>query len=109
MSDQTPSISDVLVEVRRLGVDFGQLRVDLTELRVDFMARRDRQQDALSTIRDDFAVNFGRADQATDCVKGLRAEFDHLTSEVAAMERQIQRLQSEVRQLRGDERGGGRA
>lgn len=87
MSAREPTLADVLIALDRL--------------RGDLMARLDRQQDAITAIRDDIAVNFGRADRAIDYAKSLRTEFDDLTREVAAMERQIQRLQTEVRQLQG--------
>jgi hypothetical protein len=78
------------------------LRGDIDErfigFRVDLMARMDRLQDEISGIRDDFATNFG----ATDTVRRTREETRSLFDLVMKMERQIQRLQSEVRTLRGE-------
>jgi hypothetical protein len=95
MSDQTPNLTDVLLAIEKLGGELGQLRSDL-------MTRLDRYKDALTTICDDIGVNLSRADRAVDGVNSLRTEFGHLSKEVAGIERQVQRLQSEVRQLRGE-------
>ena len=99
MSDRTPNIKDVLLAVEKLGYD---LRTEMGQLRIDIMARLDRHQDALTAMREDIGVNFDRADRAVDAMKGLRTEVDHLSSEVSGIERQVQRLQSEMRQLRGE-------
>jgi uncharacterized protein involved in exopolysaccharide biosynthesis len=103
MSDKEPSISDVLLAVDRLRRDVMTLRGDMMELRVDLVARLDRQHDALAALRDDIvAVSFGRADRAAESAKSLRTEVDHIGTELAAMGRQIQRLQTDVRALKGE-------
>ena len=67
------------------------------------VARLDRMQDGITDIRDDIAVNFGTAAAAR------RAPNDNTRDEVRArhdlittMQRQIQRLQTQVRELRGE-------
>jgi peptidoglycan hydrolase CwlO-like protein len=78
------------------------LREDQTALRVGLMARMDRLQDTLTSIRDDIIVNMGRADRAHEAADSTRAELRALGEQVNAMTRQITRLQTQVRELRGD-------
>ena len=83
-----------------------QLRDDLAgqlvQLRADVMARIDRLQDALAAQRDADAVNFGAAERAEKIALRAREEVRAMGGQVNAMVRQIQRLQSKVRQLKGE-------
>jgi len=88
MSDESPTLADVLLAI--------------AALRSDLMARLDRHEDKLTAIREDIGVNFGRADRAIDAVRGLRTELDHLSTEFASMTRQMRRMQTELREIRGD-------
>ena len=72
------------------------------QVRGDVMARIDRLQDALTAQRDDAAVNFGAAERAEKIALGVREEVRAMGGQVNAMVRQIQRLQSELRQLKGE-------
>jgi predicted nucleic acid-binding Zn-ribbon protein len=69
---------------------------------VAVMERLDRLQNAITAIRDDIGVNFARASRAIEVNDHTRAELRTLGSEVSGMQRQIQRLQSDVRELRGE-------
>jgi uncharacterized coiled-coil DUF342 family protein len=71
-------------------------------LRTDVMARIDRLQDAVTAIRADIAVNYGAADHVRRANDNTREEVRALADTVSAMERQIQRLQTQVRELKGD-------
>lgn len=71
-------------------------------LRSDLMARMDRLQDALTAQHDADVVNYGAAERAERIAQSAREEVRALGEQVGAMVRQIQRLQSEVRQLRGE-------
>ncbi len=88
MSDETPTLADVLLAI--------------AALRSDLMARLDRHEDRLTAIREDIGVNFGRADRAVDAVKSVRTELDHLSTEVAAITRQMRRMQTELREIKGE-------
>jgi phage shock protein A len=71
-------------------------------LRVDLMARMDRLDNAITAIRDDITVNMARADRAHEVADSTRSELRLLGEQVNAMERQIQRLQTDVRQIKGE-------
>jgi len=75
-------------------------------LRGDLMARMDRLQDALMEQRKADVVNYGAPQQAARIAARTRDETREdvrsLTVQVDAMYRIIQRLQSEVRELRGE-------
>ena len=80
----------------------GRVQAEATRNRSDIMARMDRFQDAVTAIRDDIAVNFGTADQVRRANDNTREGLRVLGDVVATMQKQIQRLQTEVRELRGD-------
>lgn len=73
-----------------------------TELRVDMMARMDRLQDSLTAVRDDIAVNFGTADHVRRANDHTREEVQALAATQSAMLKQIQRLQADIRELKGE-------
>lgn len=77
-------------------------RDDLAITRADIMARIDRLQDLVHSLRDDIGVNFGATDRVRDAHDGTRRELASLGEQVSLMERQIMRLQSDVRALKGE-------
>ncbi len=87
-----------------------RLRSEFGELRVEVMSRMDRLQDAVTSIRDDIAVNsrnsrcefVGTADYVRRANDNTRDELRALSEVQTAMLKQIQRLQSDVRTLKGD-------
>jgi hypothetical protein len=89
---------------RLTSIENGQILVStgITGLRTDVMARLDRHQDVLTAIRDDLAVNFGAVETVRKAGLNTREELRLLTEEVSAMHRQIYRLQTQVRELRGE-------
>ena len=87
--------ADLVIRLDRLESSHVQLRTDL-------MGRMDRLQDALTVIRDDIGVNMGRADQGHRVADNVRDELRALNDVVSGVIRQVQRLQSDVRGLRGD-------
>lgn len=95
MTESDPTIQDVLAAI-------ADLRGELTQLRVDVMARMDRLQDTVTGMRDDIAVNFVRADRAVDAAEANARQVEILGREISGMQRQIQRLQSDVRTLKGE-------
>ena len=78
-----------------------QLEAGQNQLRTDLMARMDRLGDDISRIRDDIGVNMGRAERAVEAADHTREELRSLGSEVAAMWRKVNRLESDIRDLRG--------
>ena len=74
---------------------------ELGRVRGDVMARIDRVQDAITLVRDDITVNFGRSDRAEEIADHTRAELRTLNEIVNGMLRQIRNLQSQVEALRG--------
>lgn len=79
-----------------------ELLSELVQLRADLMARVDRVQNTLTSIRDDITVNMGRADHAHRAADNVRDELRALSDVVTGVIRQVQRLQSDVRELRGE-------
>ena len=86
----------------RLESRMDRLEDGLTQVRVDVMERLDRFQDTVTAIRDDINVNMGRADQAHRVSDKVRDELRALNDVVSGVIRQVSRLQSDVRGLRGD-------
>lgn len=70
------------------------------KLRVDVMERANRHEDKLSAIRDDIAVNFGTADHALRVNNTTRDDVGELFKIISNMRRQIQRLRTEVDDLK---------
>jgi ribosome-associated translation inhibitor RaiA len=88
-------------------------REQLDGVRAAVMARIDRLQERVDGHADDLRVNLASAQRAADAAGDLeRSMLDAqaaagrrhraLADQVAAMERQILRLQEELRQLRGE-------
>jgi hypothetical protein len=59
-------------------------------------------QDAVTSIRDDVSVDLGAVDHSRRIHEATREEVRSLTNLVMAMERQIMRLQTDVRALKGE-------
>lgn len=94
--------NELRADVSKMRAELEKVGTELGTLRVDAMARMDRIQDAVSGLRDDIVVNFGRADRVARHARSTDDQVRALADEVSAMERQIQRLQSDVRTLRGE-------
>lgn len=88
--------------LERLDGAMERLGSALVQLRTDVMERIDRLQDTVTGMRDDIGVNFARADRAVDAAADNARQIELLGREVSAMERQIQRLQTDVRTLKGE-------
>ena len=67
----------------------------------DIMARIDRLQDTVTGMQSDITVNYGASQHVERREEATREEVRSLTNLVFAMERQIQHLQTEVRDIRG--------
>lgn len=89
-------------EMTHLGGEMTRLNGEMTRLRVDLMGRMERLEDNLTAIRDDIATNYGTVEQAQRANDNTRAELRSLNEVVMLMQRQMQRLQSDVRTLKGD-------
>ena len=90
----------VLTALARLEAGQAALRADLLAARADLMERMDRLQNAILAMQDDITVNFGRADRTGHIARGASDEVRALGAEVAAMERQIRRLRSDLDDVR---------
>ncbi len=86
----------------RLSTMEGRLSAELGKVRAAVMERLDRVQNAVTLIRDDVATNFGTADHVRRANDNTREEVRALGELQATMMRQIQRLQSDVRALKGE-------
>jgi uncharacterized phage infection (PIP) family protein YhgE len=73
-----------------------------TSLRVDLMARMDRLQDGLTAIRDDIGVNIGAVEAGRRANDNTRDDLRTLGEQVSVMWKQLKRLQTDVREIRGD-------
>ena len=96
---QTALRADLMARIDRLQ---DRTQVGMDTLRTELMARMDRLQDSITAIRDDIGVNMGAADHAKEAANGTRRELRSLSDVVSAMRRQIERLQTQVRELRGE-------
>lgn len=108
-ADQAQLRADLTGEMGRLGGamthlggEMTRLNGEMTRLRVDLMGRMERLEDNLTAIRDDIATNYGTVEQAQRANDNTRAELRSLNEVVMLMQRQMQRLQSDVRTLKGD-------
>ena len=70
-------------------------------LRIDLMAGMDRLNTA-NGIRDDITVTIARVNRSHVAAENTRDEVRLLGKQVNAMERQIQRLQTDMRQIKGE-------
>ena len=85
----------------RLRADFDKRGGEIDRLRGDLMARMDRLQDAITLQHDDVIVSMGAAERAERIARGASEETRALGEIVTVQTRQIQRLQSDIRQLKG--------
>jgi chromosome segregation ATPase len=85
---------------RAVATQLADLGAELVSTRTGIMGRVDRLQNGVEAVRDDVAVNFGRADHAASIGKGVREEVRAIATQVSAMERQILRLRTEMDELR---------
>lgn len=92
-------MSDSLLD--RIPAKLDVLEAGQKQLRIDLMARMERLGDEIGRIRDDIGVNMGRAERAIEAADHTRDELRSLGSEIAAMWRKVNRLEGDVRDLRG--------
>jgi hypothetical protein len=78
-----------------------RLEVGQADLRSDLMARIDRLQDSVTAIRDDIIVAHGAVDQAVRMNANTRDEQRGLLDIIMAMQKQISRLQTDMRDTAG--------
>lgn len=92
MSDNPPD---------RILAKLDALEAGQTQFRVELMGRMNRLGDDIGSICDDIGVNMGRADRAIEAADHPREELRALGREIAAMWRKMNRLEGDVRDLRG--------
>jgi hypothetical protein len=80
--------------------DTDRILAEIGRLRGEVMARMDRIQNDVTALRDDIAVGFAAADHVRRMHDNTREEGRGLGDVISAMQRQIQRLQADVRALR---------
>jgi predicted transcriptional regulator len=97
--DPTARILELLA---RLETGQAGLAERLDRTRIELMARMDRLQDALAVQRDEEVVNLGAAERAERIATLTQDVVRSLSEQMTVMVRQIHRLQSEVRELRGE-------
>ena len=102
-TDLAAGQADLVAKQADLVAKQASMGADLTRLRVDMMARMDRLQDSLTAIRDDISTNYGTAEAAQRANDNTRTELRALSEVVSSLVRQIRRLDTEVRILKGDD------
>ena len=80
----------------------GRLQANLTTLRSDLMEPMHRLQNSMTLLRDDISVNLAGVETVRRANDNTREELRALGDVVSAMHRQIHRLQTDVRELRGE-------
>jgi phage shock protein A len=73
-----------------------------TKLRADVMERIDRLEDGITGMRDDLTVTFGASDSVRRAHSSTREELRELSDSVSALYRKLARLETQVRELKGD-------
>jgi chromosome segregation ATPase len=94
--------SAVLTALGALKAGQQQHAAALEQLRSDLTNRMDRLDNAITAIRDDITVTMRLADRAQEAADHTRARLSALGDRVTAMMHQIQDLQAEVRNLKGE-------
>jgi hypothetical protein len=75
---------------------FSKLEQEMTRLRVDVMARLDRQQDLLNSIRNDVGVNMAATDLVRDANLETRKDLVQLADQVSLIHRRLMQLEERV-------------
>ena len=97
MSDDAASM--ILTALKRLEGRFDSLEAKVDGLRTDVMARLDRHEDLLASMRDDITVSMGRAAHTLTVAENTREEARNAGQESAALYRMVKRLESRVEVL----------
>ncbi|HYZ24768.1 MAG TPA: hypothetical protein VE690_21685 [Rhodopila sp.] len=79
-----------------------RLQQSQDRLRADIMTQLERVQDQVTAIHDDIGVNFGATNHARRVHDATRDDVRSLSEVVSSMHRQIHRLQTDVRTLKGE-------
>ena len=107
MSDD--ALSMVLEALVRLEGNLAKVQDDLTSLRVDVMARLDRHENHLTSIRDDISVAMGGTDHMRRISDTTREDVRGLAEQLGTMWRKVNRLEEAVRGLSDRAGEGGKA
>lgn len=107
MSDD--ALSMVLGALVRLEGNLAKVQDDLMSLRVDTMARLDRHENHLTSIRDDISVAMGGTDHMRRISDTTREDVRGLAEQLGTMWRKINRLEEVVRGLSDRTGEGGKA
>lgn len=83
----------------RLEIRLDQLEAGQNKLRADVMERIDRVQNAVTQLRDDYAVNFGASDAVKRANENTREELRSLSEVVFTLVRQLRAVSGRVDQL----------
>lgn len=79
-----------------------QLRADIDTMTSRFNEGQQRILDRITQLRDEVTVNFGQSDHVRLIANGTRSELRALADVQTSMLRQIHRLQTDVRALKGE-------
>ena len=80
----------------RLEKRVDELTEEVTRLRVEMMARLDRQQDMLNSIRTDVGVNMAATDRVRDANLETRKDVVQLQDQVSLIHRRLMQLEERV-------------
>jgi uncharacterized coiled-coil DUF342 family protein len=86
----------------RIEAEQVKLRTELGKTRVDVMERIDRLQNVITGMRDDMTVNYGATDTVRQAHDNTRQELRNLGDSVSALYRKLTRLETQVRDLKGE-------
>lgn len=107
MSDD--ALSMVLGALVRLEGNLAKVQDDLAALRIDTMARLDRHENHLTSIRDDISVAMGGTDHVRRISDNTREDVRGLAEQLGTMWRKVNRLEEAVRGLSDRTGEGGKA
>lgn len=97
MSDD--ALSMILGALVRLEGNLTKVQDDVASLRVDTMARLDRHENHLASIRDDISVAMGGTDHMRRISDNTREDVRGLAEQLGTMWRKVNRLEEAVRGL----------
>jgi len=99
LSDLRSEVSELRGGQSELRGELTQLRGEQTRLRVDVLDQLEKMENKLTLIREDIAVNMGRADAAHRAADNTRDELRALNAQVQAMERRQRMMNARLDQL----------
>jgi predicted nucleic acid-binding Zn-ribbon protein len=99
LADVRADQSSMRGELTGMHATLARMQDEQTRLRVDMVDQLEKMENKLTLIREDIAVNMGRADGAHRAADNTRDELRALNEQVQSMERRQRMLSARMDQL----------